>query len=199
MAKPVRACGWLWRGAAAAAMTATASAPALAAGGMPQLDFANPLTSSQVIWLLIIFVALYLMLDKWALPQVASVLDMRAGAIAADLDAARKAKAEADAAVAELTKATREAHAGAQAEIAKAIEDSKLAADKQSAALNARLEAHIASAEHRIAEARASAMGALEQVAGETARDVVTRLTGAAIDAATVNRAVAAAIAARSA
>jgi len=64
--------------------------------GMPQLDFHNPLTISQVVWLAIIFFALYLLLSKWALPQVAGVLEMRAGKIAADLDAARAAKAGAD-------------------------------------------------------------------------------------------------------
>ena len=67
--------------------------------GMPQLDFHNPLTISQVVWLAIIFCVLYVLLSKWALPQVASVLDARAGAIAADLDAARGAKQGADAAI----------------------------------------------------------------------------------------------------
>ena len=31
--------------------------------GMPQLDFKNPLTISQVVWLAIIFFALYLLLS----------------------------------------------------------------------------------------------------------------------------------------
>ena len=185
------------RAVAAAVALMLAAAPARAGEGMPQLDFGNTLTQAQVVWLAIIFFALYLLLSKWALPQVASVLELRANAIAGDLDAARKAKAEADAAAAEQAKATREAHAGAQAEINAALAAAKAATDSESAALNAKLDAQIADAERRIAAARVAAMGALEQVATETARDVVARLTGTAIDGLVVNRAVAAALAAR--
>ncbi len=185
------------RAVAAAVALMLAAAPARAGEGMPQLDFGNSLTQAQVVWLAIIFFALYLLLSKWALPQVASVLELRANAIAGDLDAARKAKAEADAAAAEQAKATREAHAGAQAEINAALAAAKAATDSESAALNAKLDAQIADAERRIAAARVAAMGALEQVATETARDVVARLTGTAIDGLVVNRAVAAALAAR--
>ena len=184
--------------AASAALLLIASAPQARAGeGMPQLDFGNPLTSAQVVWLGIIFLALYLLLSKWALPQVAGVLELRATAIASDLDAARRAKNDADAAVAELTQATREAHAGAQAEIAQAVAVAKDATDKESAVLSARLDAQIAEAEQRIAQARASAMGALAQVATDTANEVVRRLTGTAINDHAVNQAVAAVLAAR--
>jgi len=189
--------GRRWQLAASAAVLLITAAPAWAAEGMPQLDFANKLTTAQVVWLAIIFVALYLLLSRWALPQVASVLEMRATSIAGDLDAARRAKSEADAAVAEQAKATREAHASAQAEISAAVATSKAAADSKSATLNAKLDQQIAEAEERIARARAAAMGALEQVATETALEVVSRLTGTAIDGSTVNRAVAAALAAR--
>jgi F-type H+-transporting ATPase subunit b len=164
---------------------------------MPQLDFGNPLTQAQVVWLALIFLALYLVLSRWALPQVGAVLEQRAGVIAADLDAARRAKEAADTAVAELTRATREAHAGAQAEIAEAIAGAKAKADAQSAELNARLDAQIAMAEQRIAAARTSALNALEQVATDTARVVVTRLIGVPLDGDAVPRAVAAVLADR--
>ena len=52
--------------------------PSLAiAEGMPQLDFANPLTTWQVIWGAIIFILFYLLVSRWGLPQVGSVLEMR--------------------------------------------------------------------------------------------------------------------------
>ena len=167
------------------------------AEGMPQLDFANKLTTSQVVWGAIIFVVLYILASRLALPQVGAVLEQRAGHIARDLEAARTAKAGADAAVAELTQATREAHAGAQARIAQALETAKTAAAEQAALLNAQLDTQIHAAEQRIAVARAAALGALGQVATETAHAVVLRLTGAAIDRATVDRAAAAELAAR--
>jgi F-type H+-transporting ATPase subunit b len=164
---------------------------------MPQLDFGNPLLLAQVVWLAIIFLVLYVLLSRWALPQVGAVLAHRAETIATDLDAARRAKEQADAAVAELTRATREAHAGAQAEIAAAVATAKTKADAQAAELNAKLDAQIAAAEQRIAVAQASALGALEQVAVETARDVVSRLIGSSLDPALVPQAVAGVLAAR--
>ena len=194
-----RAFGLLAGGIAAGAGLLLAASPARAGEGMPQLDFANPLTLAQVVWLGIIFFALYLLLSRWALPRVGAVLEARAAAIAADLDAARGAKEKADTAVDELTRATREAHANAQAEIAQAVATAKQTADARAAEMNARLDAQIAAAEGRIAQARAAALGALEQVATDTARVVVDRLVGGGIDNSTVSRAVADVLAARAA
>jgi F-type H+-transporting ATPase subunit b len=182
-------------GLLAAALT-MAAAQARAAG-MPQLDFGNPLLLSQVVWLCIIFLALYLLLSRWALPKVGAVLETRAGVIAADLNAARQAKEQADAAVAELTRATRDAHATAQAEIAEAIAGAKANADARAAELNAKLDAQISAAEQRIGAARTAALGALEQVAVDTARVVVERLIGAPLNPALVPQAVAGVLAAR--
>ena len=165
--------------------------------GMPQLDFGNPLTVSQIVWMAIIFFVLYLLLSLWALPAVDKVLAERSGRIAADLDTARSAKAEADAAVAELGEATRRAHAEAQAAIAAALAEAKEAAAGEAAQFNQRLEAQLAAAEQRIAEARAGAMGALRQVAAETAQSLLGRLTGRAPEPRLVDAAVGSALAAR--
>ncbi|HLJ06213.1 MAG TPA: F0F1 ATP synthase subunit B', partial [Acetobacteraceae bacterium] len=81
------------------------------AEGMPQLDFANPLTTSQVVWGAIIFIVLYILASRFALPQVASVLEERASHIARDLTGAQQAKTEADKAVAEVSEATAKARA----------------------------------------------------------------------------------------
>jgi F-type H+-transporting ATPase subunit b len=172
--------------------------PALArADGMPQLDFANPLTTWQVIWGAIIFILFYLLVSRWGLPQVGNVLEMRAATIANNLDAAGGAKAQADKAVAELNEAIRSAQAGAQAEITRAIDAAKQSAAEQSARLNARLDAQLASAEQQIGAARTAALGALRQVATETASVVIGRLTGAAPDRAALDAAIGAELAAR--
>ena len=68
------------------------------AEGMPQLDFANPLTTSQVVWGVIIFAVLYVLLARIGLPKVGEVIEQRARHIAADLETAQKSKAQADAA-----------------------------------------------------------------------------------------------------
>ena len=158
--------------------------------GMPQLNFKTPLTVSQVVWGAIIFTLLYFMLSRWALPKVASVVEDRRTRIGTDLDTARTAKTEADAAVAEVTEATRRARSESQAAIATATQQAKAEAATQAAAANAALDAQLTEAETRIATARTAAMGALRQVAGDTAAAVVTRLTGHAPDSAAVDQAV---------
>lgn len=164
---------------------------------MPQLDFNNVLTISQVVWMALIFGALYFLLSTWALPQVSGVLDERAARINADLDTARLAKTEADAAVSELREATRRASAEAQTAIADAVTKAKAEAAEQARIANEQLDAQLGAAEQRIAAARASAMGALRDVARETATAVVSRLTGQSPAAAVVDEAVGNAIAAR--
>jgi F-type H+-transporting ATPase subunit b len=180
---------------ATVALGVAATSAHAAEGGMPQLDFANPLTIAQVVWLSVIFLALYLMLSRSALPEIAGILEKRAAHIAEDLEKARQSKAAADGAVAELDRAMRESHARAHAEIAQATAAAKEAAGKHAAELEARLERQIAEAEQRIAAARQSAMGALEQVATDAALAMVGRLTGAPPNQEVVRRDVAGALA----
>jgi len=161
---------------------------------MPQLDFANPLTLFQVLWMAVIFLGLYIALSRWALPQVADVIEARGARIAADLEMAREAKMRADQAVAELTTATRRAHAEAQAAIADAIANARAEALIQSRAADAELESRLASAERQIDAARAAAVGALRDIASETAATIVERLTGVNADAAKLATAVGRAI-----
>ncbi|MFC7551331.1 hypothetical protein ACFQU7_01990 [Pseudoroseomonas wenyumeiae] len=59
------------------ALEARSTAAAEASGGMPQLDFSNPLMLAQVVWLLIIFGILYYVLANVVLPRFDSVLENR--------------------------------------------------------------------------------------------------------------------------
>lgn len=167
------------------------------AEGMPQLDFKNPLTTSQVVWGALIFGVLYILLSRFGLPKVSSVLEERASHIARDLEGARDAKLRADAGIAEAATATAKARAEAQAAINAALEDAHKAAAGQAAVLNERLEKQLRDAETQIGQARTAAMSALKQVASETATTVVTRLTGSAPDAQRLDSAIGVAMAAR--
>ena len=164
---------------------------------MPQLDFSNPLTLAQVVWMAIIFGALYYVLARYALPQVSKVLEDRAERINGDLDSARAAKAQSDAAAAEITEAGRRAATEAQAGISQAVAGAKAEAAEQARTADERLNQQLAEAEGRIRAARAQAMGALRQVAAETAAVVVNRLTGQTADAAAIDAAVGSAMQAR--
>jgi F-type H+-transporting ATPase subunit b len=174
------------------------SMPAAAhAGGMPQLDFSTPLTVSQVVWGVLIFVPLYFLLKNVGLPKVDSVLQERASLIAKDLEEARAAKESADSDMAAAAQATAKARAEAQASIASAVEEAKAAAAARAEVLNAKLDKQLQDAEAQIGSARSAAMSALRQVATETAGDVVSRLTGAVPDAGRLDSAIGSALAAR--
>src|SRR5579871_1371583 len=92
------------------------------AEGMPQLDFANPLTTSQVVWGAVIFAVLYVLLSRLALPKVGEVIEERARHIAADLETAQAAKTRSDEAAKQVADATAKARAEAQAAINAALE-----------------------------------------------------------------------------
>ena len=170
---------------------------AMAEGGLPQLDFANLLTSYQVLWGAVIFVLLYILARWTALPQVESVLRARATRIASDLDGARDARARAEAGEKAAAEATAKARAEAQAAINTALDTAKQAAAAQAAVLNERLDAQLKQAEGEISAARGAALSALPSVASDTAMALVARLTGVAPDAARLGAAIDAAMAAR--
>lgn len=171
-----------------------ASSSAVPVTGMPQLAFGHPeqgrLLVGQAVWLLLIFAALYFLMARIVLPRVGAVIEARHARIAADLDAAQAAKAAADAALAEQRARTEAARDEARRVIAEAMQASQAEAETRAAALNERLNRQIAEAEARIEAARAAALGAIREVAIETAEALVARLVGRA-DRAVVERAVA--------
>jgi F-type H+-transporting ATPase subunit b len=174
--------------------------PAMAlADGLPQLDFANRLTTYQVLWGVAIFAILYVLASYTALPRVEAVLEQRAKRIAGDLDSAKDAKTRAESGTKAAAEATAQARSEAQAAINAALESSKQAASMQSAALNERLDQQLKEAEGQIADARNAALAALPGVATDTAIALITRLTGVAPDPARLSGAIDAAMAARGA
>jgi F-type H+-transporting ATPase subunit b len=180
----------------AMAQVASEHPGATSSAGMPQLDFGNPWTIAQVVWMLLIFGALYYVMARYALPQVEGVLEARRARIEGDLENAQAAKQRADAAMAEHQSATAKARAEAQAAVAAATQKAQAEASTRAEALNARLAAQIEAAERQIASARDNAMGALRQVATDTADALVTRLIGRS-DGAAVAKAVERELAAR--
>jgi F-type H+-transporting ATPase subunit b len=186
-----RGFGWI------ALVTALLLPAAARAEGMPQLDFANPLTTSQVGWGIIIFALLYVLLARIGLPKVGAVLEERARHIASDLETAQASKVRADEAARQVAEATARARAEAQAAINAALDVAKREGAARIAALNERLETQLREAETQINAARSAALRALREVATDTAATVIGRLTGAPADQGRLDGAIGAALAAR--
>lgn len=166
------------------AMTATGGAllafPAFAAGGgessggMPQLNLDS--FASQIFWLAVSLVVLFLILKNIALPRIAAGLEERSDAIENDLDRASDFRKKAEAAEAAYEKALSDARAKAQ-EIAQAARDEIQAKlDEAIAKADAEIAARAAEGEKRIAAIRASATEAVAEVAGEIAESVIEKV-----------------------
>lgn len=143
---------------------------------MPQLHFAD--YSPQVIWLVITFVALYLVMWKIALPRISDVLEERQERITNDREKAESLRAEADEAIetyeAALANARNQAHATAQA----TREELGAAADVKRGEVEAKLAVQSGEAEKSIAAARVKALDHIRAVAIDTAKLVTARLIG---------------------
>lgn len=138
--------------------------------------------ASQLIWLVLVFGALYLMMSKIALPRVAGILEARGGKIESDLTAARKAQADAEAAQAEHDKTLAEAKAKAQAMGQEAHHALAAETDAKRKTLEEELNVKLAAADAQIAETKAKAMGNVETVAKDAAAAIVEHITGKPAD-----------------
>jgi F-type H+-transporting ATPase subunit b len=159
---------------------------------MPQFDPSS--FASQLFWLLVMFVALYWIVSRIAVPRIGEVLEQRARVIQDDLDRATQLKAETDAAVAAYDKAMADARAQAYEHMKVIQADMKAVADKKTADVAAQVSQQIADAEARIAQAKQTALDGLKAIAADTARDVVGKLAGLSPDSGSVDSAVAAAL-----
>ena len=158
---------------------------------MPQL---NPLDwAPQLIWLVITFGVLYLLMKWVALPKIGSVIEMRQGRIAGDLEAADKLRHETQEAIAAYEQALAEAKARAHGIVQEARNKLKDEVAAERTALDRDLAAKSAEAEAQIHQAKVSALKEVNAVASDTATEIVRRLIGIAPTKPEVSAAVAAA------
>lgn len=146
--------------------------------------------ASQVLWLVIVFVALYLLMSRIALPRVAGIIEARSKRIDGDLAEAQRLKGEADAASAAYEKALADARGRAQTLANTRREQEAARAETARKELDAKLNAHLAEAEQTIAQTRSAAMGNVRDIATGAAAAIVERLIGRAPDAQQVATAV---------
>lgn len=159
---------------------------------MPQLAFETFVP--QLVWLTIVFVVLYVLMSRIALPRIAAVIEGRRDRITADLDEAARSKRQTDEAIAAYEKALKEARDKAHA-IAQETRD-KLAAEteRQRLDIEAKLAEKIGQAEAAIAATKTAALANVRAVAVDVAGAIVGRLLGEDADKAATERAVDAAL-----
>ena len=147
-------------------------------GGFPPFDAHT--FASQLIWLALAFIALYVLMAKWALPQVGRVIENRQKRIADDIAAAEGLKKQSDDAVAAYEKALADARGRAQAIAGETREKQAAAADAARKKIEDELNVKMAEADKSIATAKAAAMTNVRSIAEDAAAAIVQRLIGAA-------------------
>jgi F-type H+-transporting ATPase subunit b len=136
--------------------------------------------ASQLIWLTLAFVALYLLMSRVALPRIGSIIEDRRQRIASDFAEAERLKAESDAASAAYEKSLADARGRAQALANETREREAKAAESARKTLDAKLNTQIAEAEKTIAARRSAAMTNVQGIAVDAAAAIVERLIGLA-------------------
>src|ERR1700736_639928 len=144
-------------------------------GGFPPCDSST--FASQMVSLLIAFVALYLIVSRIALPRVGSVLDARQDTIEGDLSEAQKLKDASDAALKAYESELAAARSRAQAIGTETREKLNAASEAERKTLDDRLSKKLAEAEKTIAATREKAMSNVRGIAAEAAAAIVPRLT----------------------
>jgi F-type H+-transporting ATPase subunit b len=136
--------------------------------------------ASQLFWLAICFVFLFVMMWKVALPRIGAIIDNRQKSIDDDLAAAAKFKGDSEAAVAAYEKALADARGKAQALANETRDKQAAAAEATRKKLEGELNIKLADAEKTIAATKQAAMANVRSIAADATKAIVERLTGKA-------------------
>jgi F-type H+-transporting ATPase subunit b len=147
-------------------------------GGFP--PFNKDTFASQLLWITLAFVGLYLLMSRVALPRIGSIIEDRKQRIASDFAEAERLKADSDAASVAYEKSLADARGRAQALANETREHETKAAESARKALDVKLNAQIGEAEKTIVARRSAAMVNVQGIATDAAAAIVERLTGAA-------------------
>jgi F-type H+-transporting ATPase subunit b len=149
---------------------------------MPQLSQLAQVYLSQFLWLTIALGFIFFVIAKGMVPKIQATVDQRESKIADDLAAAQAARTAAD----ETEAAWRARMDAARSEAARLTQDAKADSGRE---MEAKVKAaadkinlKIDSAQAQVRTALDAARSEIEAVAAEATREMVSRLTGLAVD-----------------
>lgn len=137
---------------------------------------------SQIFWLIVIFVVLYLLMSRIALPRVAQILQERREKVSDDLAKAERLKGEAQEIYDAYESSLREAREQAQKAVRETREEIDQDRAKRHAEQSRELNQQIADAEARIDAAKQEALDNLQSVAAEIAQAATAKLVDVQVD-----------------
>jgi F-type H+-transporting ATPase subunit b len=137
--------------------------------------------ASQIFWLVVTFVVLYLLMSRIALPRVSQIIEDRQNKVEDDLAKAEKLRTEAQEVYEAYEKALQEARADAQKVLRETGDEIAAEQAKRNEAFTKELDQKTREAEDRIQAAKTEALDSLQSVAGEVAQSATAKLIGANI------------------
>ena len=140
--------------------------------------FAKETFASQLVWLVITFVALYLLISRIAVPRIGGIVEDRARRIEGDFADAQRMKEESEGALAAYEKSLADARNRAQAIGAEIRDRLHAQAEESRKATEMKLNAQLADAEKQIAATKTAAMANVRGIATDAASAIVERLIG---------------------
>jgi len=143
---------------------------------MPQFDLAT--FPSQIIWLALTFVVLYIVMARVALPRIGDVLSERQEKIDDSLTEAEELRAQAQSDAEAYDKALAGAREQSRAAIQEAVRATSQEASTKQEALGQRLAQQLKTAEAEIERAKEAARGSLRDAAVGVAQAATQRLIG---------------------
>ena len=133
---------------------------------------------SQLFWLVVCFVLLYVITARLVQPRVSGIIDGRKKQVSGDLAEASRFRAESEQAIAAYEKALADARTRAQTIASETSNRLQAEAERNRKSLEGQLNARLAEAEKQIAATKSAAMANVRGIATEAAAAIVTRLTG---------------------
>ena len=147
-----------------------------AEAGMPQLD--PKYWSSQVFWLILVFLVLYISIAKFFLPKIKDNLDNRENKIKEDLENAHKFKDQSEIKLKEYETILNKA----KKDVAKIHVESKRLLDKQiqlkKEKMEKEIESEILKAQSEILELKKNSISSIQTISKEIASDIIENISG---------------------
>jgi F-type H+-transporting ATPase subunit b len=170
-------------GALQAASAVAQASEATASGGegaasypFPPFDTTN--FPSQIIWFIVVFLALYFVMSRLAVPQIGGIIAKRRGRIDGDLKEAERLKGETEKAISSYEEALATARKNAHSIAEETRTSIRADLDAKRRSVEDELSQKVATAEARIQQTKDTALGRVGEIAAETAAAVVRQLSG---------------------
>ena len=148
------------------------------APGLPQMCIDT--FPSQIFWLVLTFIFLYVMMSRVTLPKIGRVIEERRDRIADDLGKAEDLRNQSQTAIEDYEQALADARAKAHVLAQETRDKLSTEADERKAVVEAELTVKLDAAASRINDTKTAALASIREVASDTAGAVVEHILGEA-------------------